>query len=449
MSSRFRPFRVRAKVRESANITSFHLEPADGEPAWQALPGQYLTLRLPLEDGPLLRTYSVSGDTADARSMRISVKREDPPPASPDAPPGRGSCWLHDHAVEGTLLEVAAPRGRFVLDRQSARPVVLLCGGVGQTPLLSMLHALANGERDVWYLHACENGEVHALGSEVEALIARGKGRLHHHVVYRSSTRRTDPATGLAEATSVTVHGHDDRPATARCTYGLIDKTLLQSLLPLDDYDCYLCGPPAFMAALYRLLIELGVPDARIAHEFFGKAKSLAQLVAEAKATEAASGTATIDSIRADARPAPGSHAPAALAALFNLTDPGARATPDEAPPIVRAPTAPPSRVRASHDEQAVGQAIEPADAERDPEIVFARAGISARWSDQAGTLLELAEAAGLSPDFSCRSGICNTCLCTLREGDVEYLEEPLTAPGPGKVLICCSRPLGRVVLDL
>lgn len=446
MSARFRPFRIRAKVRESANITSLHLEPADGEPAWPASPGQYLTLRLPHANGALLRTYSVSGDTADTRTTRITVKREETPPGSPDAPPGRGSCWLHDHAVEGSTLEVAAPRGRFVLDEKSTRPVVLLSGGVGQTPLLSMLYALADSERSAWYVHACENGDVHALGAEVEALVERAGGRLRHHVVYRS------PGAGNG---------------TGFHSSGLIDKALLQSLLPLDDYDCYLCGPLPFMVALYRLLRALGVPETRIAHEFFGKARSLAVLAAEAEAAEAGLDAATDAAtlVGAEPSPAPGSRAPAALAALANLTDPGARAAPDDASPTGIAARALPASGEApasgASSASRDGRRIAPPNAasltspgtDRDGgherEVVFARTGLSARWDDGAGTLLELAEASGLAPPFSCRSGICNTCLCDLRDGEIEYVEEPLVAPEPGQVLICCSRPRGRVVLDL
>ena len=82
-------------------------------------------------------------------------------------------------------------------------------------------------------------------------------------------------------------------------------------------------------------------------------------------------------------------------------------------------------------------------------DVVFLHSGISAQWSESAGSLLELAEQSGLALEFSCRSGTCNTCLCGIREGDVEYFEEPLQQPDPGAVLICCSRPRGRVVLEL
>jgi len=80
---------------------------------------------------------------------------------------------------------------------------------------------------------------------------------------------------------------------------------------------------------------------------------------------------------------------------------------------------------------------------------VFAKSNLTVQWSDKTESLLELAEQHGLTPEFSCRSGICGTCVCTLEEGDVEYFEEPIEQPDAGQVLICCSRPIGRVVLDL
>lgn len=83
------------------------------------------------------------------------------------------------------------------------------------------------------------------------------------------------------------------------------------------------------------------------------------------------------------------------------------------------------------------------------PLVTFAGSGVAAPWTGSAGSLLELAEDAGLTPDFSCRSGICNTCKCELLAGEVEYVEEPLDPPGPGEVLLCCSRPLGPVTVGL
>lgn len=406
MAGNFRRFRVAEKVKESANIASFHLVPADGAPAFEALPGQYLTFRALGPDGPLLKTYSLSGDVSDTMRHRITVKREGHPSDRSDLPDGVGSCWLHDQVGPGTEIEVAAPRGSFVLDETSGRPVVLLAGGVGLTPLLSMLHRLVAGERDVWFIHACENGSVHAMAGEVSELAGRANKRIRTHVAYRQPTA-------------------EDRKLGSFDSEGMIDKALLQSLLPLDDYDVYMCGPTPFMMAMFRLLTGLGISRERIAYEFFGKAMSLEALADQAERT----------------RPAAGSKAASSLADLVFLTDPDRRAVPDDDS----------DRRLQSAGESALAKA-DTADAAfrvRNDEVIFERSGITAVWDDDAGSLLDLAERAGLAPEFSCRSGICNTCRCSIREGEVDYIEEPLDPPPAGSVLICCSRPRGRIVLDL
>ena len=234
MADAFRRFSVVRKHREAEGITSFHLVPADGAALWPARPGQYLTLRLPVPGGPVLRTYSVSSDVADGTQYRISVKRE----AMPGVPAGVGSCWLHDHLAEGDTVEIAAPRGGFVLDEASARPVLLLAGGIGVTPLLSMLHRLAQGGRRVVFVQACENGAVHALRDEVAALATASGGRIVARSVYRQPS-----------------------PGDRFDAEGVIDKAFLQSLLPLDHYEVYLCGPTGFMVGMWRLLTGLGLRE--------------------------------------------------------------------------------------------------------------------------------------------------------------------------------------------
>ena len=211
MADAFRRFRVARKLRESSVITSFHLVPETGE-IWPYRPGQYLTLRIPGPQGPVLRTYSLSMADGDPGFHRISVKREDK---------GIGSGWLHDSVAEGDVIEAAAPRGSFVLDEDSSRPVLLLAGGVGLTPLLAMLHRLAPSGRKVWFLHAVENGEVQALRDEAASLAAASDGRIVVKSILRSPTA-ADRGHGRVDAE------------------GVIDKPLLQSLLPIDDYDVYL-----------------------------------------------------------------------------------------------------------------------------------------------------------------------------------------------------------------
>ncbi|GGF75456.1 2Fe-2S iron-sulfur cluster-binding protein [Mameliella alba] len=391
MADAFRKFRVAARVRESDVITSFHLKPVDGGPLWQAQPGQYLTLRVPTDEGSVLKTYSLSGDVQQDDFHRISVKRECAPDGS-EVPDGVGSCWLHDHVQEGEEIEIAPPRGGFVLDQQSERPVLLLAGGVGLTPLLAMAKVLARSKRRVWIFHACENGDVQALGDELRALSDASDGRITLHVAHRQPTDR-------------------DRAERRFDSEGLIDKVLLQSLLPLDDYEVYMCGPTPFMVAMYRLLSDLGIARSRVSYEFFGTATSLEKMAAER--APAAKGAVS---------------APKALANLVNLTDPDAWAVTETTVPMA-----------AESDEAPKGANT----------VVFSKSGASADMGSDTRTILELAEEAGLEPAFSCRSGICNTCRCTLVEGKVSYVEEPLQAPDAGEVLICCARPEGRVVVDI
>lgn len=254
---RFRPFEVVSKVRESATITSFRLAPLDREHWRPFTAGQFLTLRVPDgKGGHVLRNYTVSSSPREEGSYRITVKREAAP--SPDVPAGLSSCWLHDEIEPGAIIEIDLPRGAFKLDGESPRPVILLSGGVGLTPTVSMLDVLVReSDRPVWFIHACDSADAHALREEVEQLAAMRSG-IAVHFCYR-----------FAE-------GNDLR--TAGChSAGFLTRQTLQGLLPLDDYDIYMCGPPPFMQALYTILLGLGVRKERIAYEFFGPASLLSE----------------------------------------------------------------------------------------------------------------------------------------------------------------------------
>ncbi|TCT07428.1 2Fe-2S iron-sulfur cluster-binding protein [Paralcaligenes ureilyticus] len=365
----FRDYMVLAKIPESQVITSLVLAPVSGEGVPAYHPGQHLIFRLDAPGAKILRHYSISGDPAAPGALRVSVKREPPPRDRPELPPGVGSGHMHDRVQVGDTLTAAGPVGDFVLAEDSGRPVLLLSGGVGLTPMMCMLHRLVQASsRPVYFVHACENGEVHAFADEVAAL-ARQRPGVRVHFCYREPTVQ-------------------DRERPRFQSTGLINRETLQTLLPLDDYDVYLCGPPAFMQANWRLLRGLGIAADRIHYEFFGPATVL-------ETDQDVSGTSV------------------------------------------------------ERDAQASSGAESGGDGSGAIQVKFGPSGITVPWDDGCPSLLDLAEQAGLSPNYNCRAGLCNTCMSTLVAGEVDYFEEPLDPPPEGKVLLCCSRPVGSVVIEL
>ena len=237
----FRPLRVAEIRRESTTVSSFRLVPVDDElPTPTATAGQYLTLRLrpDAEAPPLVRSYSLS-DVPDERGYRISVKRE-----------GAGSRFLHEHVKVGDVVDVAAPRGSFVL-RAGTGPVVLISAGVGATPVLAMLHALAHdaSPRPIWWLHGARDRAEHAFAAEVDALLAGLPGS-HRLVAY------SRPAEGP--------------PDTGHAVPGRLDRAMLEQVGAPTDADYYLCGPEGFMRAMSAALTARGVAPERISTETFG-----------------------------------------------------------------------------------------------------------------------------------------------------------------------------------
>lgn len=381
---RFRDYRVLEKQRESEVITSFVLEPVDGVvPPYQ--PGQYLVFRLEIDGQTVLRNYSVSGDPDCTDRLRISVKHEKAPAGSSVAD-GLASSYLHQQVQPGDVLSAAGPMGEFVLDESSQRPVVLLSGGVGQTPLLAMLHRLLKrSQRKVYVIHACDNSVVHAFADEMRELVAQREG-VQLYFCYRNPTE-------------------DDEQAGLHHVAGLITREQLQRWLPLDDYEFYLCGPGAFMQSNYGVLRSLGVARERIHYEFFGPATVLENTLA---------GDVAASVVQPETGPAVlGGGATASASAPESL------AAVDE---IVTDVT---------------------------QTVTFLPDGRQAQWHEDCPSLLDLAEETGLSPDFNCRAGLCNTCMCTLVSGEVDYFEEPLDPVPEGKVLLCCSRPRGPVAVEL
>jgi len=249
----WRDFTVENSVPESEIIRSFVLVPTDGRGVMRHRPGQYLTFALDLSGaGHLKRNYSISSGP-DGRSYRISVKRE----ARPGVPPGLASNWLHDHAGPGTVLKVAPPAGEFFLDEKDDGPVVLLSGGVGFTPMMSMLETIAQSGsgRSVWYIHGAENGRVHAMGEHARELASK-TGNITVRTFYNAPAPGDQP--GL----------HYDEP-------GLITADWLARNTPTQEAVYYLCGPRPFLRAMVGGLARTGVPLGSIHYEFFGPADEL------------------------------------------------------------------------------------------------------------------------------------------------------------------------------
>lgn len=361
LATRWRPFRVTRVVDESPSIRSFHLQPNDGAGLIPHDAGQHLPIRLsvPGMDKPLLRTYTLSVAPSDG-IYRISVKRD-----------GVISQHLHDNVRVGDIIETRAPAGDFTIDPRQKRPVVLLGGGVGITPMLAMLrHVVYEGlrtrsVRQTVLFHAARSKMERPFDRELAELANAAQGAVR-------IVRVLSDIAGAEEGADYDAMGR-------------IDMALLSRFLPFNDYDFYLCGPPSFTQALYDGLRAYNIADARIHAEAFGPSS----LVRKADAASAA------------------------------------------VPPRRPAATKPVS-------------------------VVFTNTLKEARWTPEAGTLLELAESRGLSPEFSCRTGTCGTCRTKLSSGAVTYLKEPAVALADDEVLPCIAVPAeqegpgeGRIELAL
>jgi nitric oxide dioxygenase len=253
----YRPFVIDRIVPESETIASFYLKTADGGALMGFQAGQYLTFLFDIPGrGRMVRNYSLSC-APNPDFYRISVKREGAPFGAPDIPAGIVSNWLHDSAGPGTVLQVSAPAGDFVLRPERNRPVVLLSGGVGLTPMMSMLETIVAHHPGLptWYIHGTLNGHHHAMRDHVRDLASR-------HENIRTITFYLAPD-------EQDVQGRDyDRP-------GLITVGWVADTVPTAEADFYVCGPRAFMRAAAIGLTKRGVGPDRFHYEFFGPSDEL------------------------------------------------------------------------------------------------------------------------------------------------------------------------------
>ncbi|ASJ73816.1 NO-inducible flavohemoprotein [Granulosicoccus antarcticus] len=238
--SGWRKFVIAEKHEETAEITSFILRPEDGAPVLRHKPGQYLSFLIDTGDadtGPVRRTYSISS-APNGSTYRITVKRE---------AQGKVSGWLHNVAQQGTILDVGAPAGEFFLDPAQKSEIVLLSGGVGLTPMISMLEANGDGALPITYVHAARSRAHHAM-KEVSSRLATNTANFYEE---------PDGEQISDEAASIT---------------GRVDTSWLAANTSPKTADYYVCGPSGFMKATISGLRSLGVSDDRLHYEFFGPA---------------------------------------------------------------------------------------------------------------------------------------------------------------------------------
>lgn len=358
----FRQFRVDRKTVEDAaqSVCSFYLAPDDGQPLPSFLPGQFLTFHLdvPTMAGgteQITRCYSLS-DAPRPDGYRISIKRV-PPPRGSSAPPGRSSNYFHDQIVAGSRLQVRAPAGHFHLDRGEA-PVVLIGGGIGITPMLSMLNWCLTEQpgREVWLFYGVRHGRELVMKTHLE-MLAAAHPNFHLHMCF------SDP---LPEDIAGNAYQHRGR----------LDLDLLRMQLPIKPYHFYICGPTPMMESLVLGLEDWGVPDAHIHFEAFGPASI--------KRKQSSTTAAAMSQTAADSG-------------------------------IV---------------------------------VSFAQSGKQLPWQTASGSLLEFAEANGITVNSGCRAGSCGSCQTTIRTGEVAYLQQPEYDPEPGTCLLCVCAPKTSVTLE-
>jgi ferredoxin-NADP reductase/MOSC domain-containing protein YiiM len=348
----FRQMRVASMNRESDSVTSFILSPIDGQPLPLFQAGQFVVLRLHLDADKqsVLRSFSLSALSVSDH-FRISVKSE---------LNGIGSSFLCSRTREGDVLDVSAPRGSFTL-RPSQGPVVLLSAGVGATPVMSMLHALAaeRSQREVWWIYGARNRVDHPFAAESRSLLkelSRGRG----YIVY------SRPAASDQVGADFDALGH-------------IDTCLLERIGVSKGSDFYLCGPSSFLQNMRDGLRSWGVVAGNVHTEVFGSLEAITPGMVQVNRTP---------------------HLP--------LGPPGSGAA-----------------------------------------VSFARSGITAAWDPKFASVLELAEACDVPVRWSCRTGVCHTCMTGLIAGSLIYSPEPLERPATGNALVCCSQPNADVTLDL
>ena len=350
LRANWQPMELVKVERESSAISSFYFKHAEKKALLPFEAGQYLTIKvLPGQhEKPLIRTYTVSSSPHEDH-YRVSIKRE---------PEGAVSRFLHDKLRVGDVIDAKYPAGNFYFDAAQKRPAVLIAAGVGVTPMISMAQHLLNEAvrtrhaRDMYIFHAAKDSEQRAFFSEFKEIEYAMGGKVR----YYSFLSQPNP---------------DDKPGEDYNGSGRINADVFREVLPLDEYDFFVCGPSPFMQAMYDELSSLGVRDDRIFAEAFGPASIARKIDDYVESEESAD----------------------------------------------------------DHEESEVAV------------IKFTQAQFEQRWNKGDDVLLDVAESHGLTPNSSCRNGVCGACAVPIKSGEVSYRTKP-SAPIPdGHALICCAVP--------
>ena len=351
--SGWRKFRVKKIVQENGSIKSFYFVPHDGKPLASFLPGQHITfnLKVPGQSKPVIRCYSLSNSVKRENYYRVSIKKQVAPPNEENLPNGIASSYFHDILMKGDVLDVRAPSGKFHLDLTEKTSIVLIAGGIGLTPSLSMLNTLSDmrSDRKIHLLYAVQNKEELIMEKHILARLQRLKN-FSFHRFYGSCDE---------SELSDTVHE------------GYIDCSKLRDLGIEFDSDFYICGPPPMMNAVVGGLESQGVNQERIHFESFG---------------------------------------PASVSKKSTVK------------PVV--------------DENTTTHPVS-----------FSLSNKKVEWDASQGSLLDIAESAGVDIQSGCRAGSCGTCLTAVLEGEVSYADDAGVDIEKGSCLPCIATPNGPLKL--
>ena len=244
----FQPLQITAIDHESADVLSLTMQSRDDRQLPLALAGQYVVVRIraSTDAPPCFRSYSLSGPPSKER-YRISVKIETN---------GVAGTFLRDHVRVGDTLDVSVPRGNFVLE-SGERPLVLLSAGIGATPVLAMLHTLADvhSTREVLWVHAARDRQHHPFADEVRRLV-RSLAQGRSYICY------TKP-------------GSSDRIGEDFDATGHLSRSVFAGFGLARDAEVYLCWPSRFMEYIKQELASFGVAPEQIHSEIFSGSASM------------------------------------------------------------------------------------------------------------------------------------------------------------------------------